>query len=230
MDLLKFLEDFGNCRRVLLEASNRTGSWGRWLLSDQVVRTVHQVKRDYGSHFERLLQEENNQLLNNLELGNTRPLRSVLRELEFENTGRVIAGLAFLVYLLDRWDENTSLSPGYTLDCLALAIWKHALREGIMQGVTRLPRARVSAGLRQEMEERLTQVQRAIEERQREREQRELAVQLEEREEEGATMSTWRPSPREERDPAWNPRAGLDPEPEGPLEEELQQAARDPVL
>ncbi|AEK98443.1 E1B 19K [Titi monkey adenovirus ECC-2011] len=216
MDLLKFLEDFENCRQVLQQASKRTGGWSRWLLGNQLVRTVAQVKTDYSEHFEQLLQEQNRLLLNNLELGHTRALNGVLRELDFENTGRVVAGLAFLAYLLDRWDENSVLSPGYRLDCLALAIWKHTLREGILRGVMQGPRARVNREIRREVEERLTQVQRELEERERERQQREREQQQQEGE---MTTSIWRPSMEAE----WPPRAGMDP----PLEEQWE-ADHDP--
>lgn len=134
MDLCRHFQSFSSCRELFKQASNRTGGWTRWLFGHPLVRLVSQVKEDYRGTFESLLLDDG-RLLQNLELGHHRPLRAVVGELDFSNPSQTVAGLAYLVHILERWDQNTSLSSGYTLDTLSLELWKHALREGILKSL-----------------------------------------------------------------------------------------------
>ncbi|AEF59041.1 E1b 19K [Simian adenovirus 20] len=130
MDLYESLENLGSLRRLLEEASDRTSYFWRFLCGSPLSRFLNRVKREHRAEFDELL-EHLPGLFDSLNLGHRVLLEERLfPQLDFSSPGRLCSALAFVVHLLDRWNEQTQLSPGYTLDFLTLCLWKFGIRKG----------------------------------------------------------------------------------------------------
>lgn len=130
MDLYKSLENRGVLRQVLEEASENTSTFWRFFFASSLGRFLYRVKREHTEEFDRLLSLVPN-LFESLNLGHKSLLEEKLfPQLDFSTPGRLCSGLAFVVHLLDRWNEETDLSPGYTLDFLMLSLWKTGIKKG----------------------------------------------------------------------------------------------------
>lgn len=131
MDLCATLSNFNKVRDILELASNRTSFLYRWCFADSLSRLTFRVKQEYSSQFALVL-EDLQDLFESLELGHTSYFNSrVVEQIGFETPSRVVAGLACVTWVLDRWDSRTALTRGYTLDTCALLLWKRVLREGL---------------------------------------------------------------------------------------------------
>nr|WNA17583.1 E1B 19K [Simian adenovirus GZ3-12] len=130
MDLYESLENLSSLRRLLEEASDRTSYIWRFLFGSPLSRFLYRVKREHLTEFDGLL-EQLPGLFDSLNLGHRTLLEERLfPQLDFSSPGRLCSALAFAVHLLDRWNEQTQLSPGYTLDFLTLCLWKFGIRRG----------------------------------------------------------------------------------------------------
>lgn len=130
MDLYESLENLSSLRRLLEEASDRTSYFWRFLCGSPLSRFIYRVKREHRAEFDELL-EHLPGLFDSLNLGHRLLLEERLfPQLDFSSPGRLCSALAFAVHLLDRWNGQTLLSPGYTLDFLTLSLWKLGIRKG----------------------------------------------------------------------------------------------------
>lgn len=130
MDLYKSLEDRSTLRSLLEEASNNTSYCWRFLFGSPLGRFLYRVKKDHQEEFDHLIGLFPT-IFESLNLGHKTILEEkLLVELDFSTPGRACSGLAFVVHLLDRWNQETYLSPGYTLDFLTLSLWKTGLKRG----------------------------------------------------------------------------------------------------
>lgn len=128
--MYRSLEERSTLRLVIEEASDNTSGFWRYWFGSSLARFLCRVKREHAEEFDRLLDLVPN-LFDSLNLGHKTLLEEKLfPNLDFSTPGRLCSGLAFVVHLLDRWNEQTDLSPGYTLDFLTLSLWKTGIKRG----------------------------------------------------------------------------------------------------
>ncbi|AIT70969.1 control protein E1B 19 kDa [Simian adenovirus DM-2014] len=153
MDLDRVLENYNSLRKVVEEASEQTSGWWRKLFGCRLSCLVVQAKFEYREEFERLFAEVPG-LLESLNFCHHAVFyEKIICSLDFCTPGRTIAALAFCTYILDRWNKETHLSAGYTLDYITLQLWKAYMRKGKIYTFSREPRSlqRLQTSLRRRL-------------------------------------------------------------------------------
>nr|APD78420.1 E1B 19K [Simian adenovirus 13] len=164
MELDRLLENYNSLRRVLEEASEDTSVWWRRLFGCRVSQLVVQAKVEYKEEFEKLFSEVPG-LVDSLNFCHHAFFyEKVICGLDFCTPGRTIAALAFCAFILDKWNKETHLSRGYTLDYISLQLWKAYMRKGkiytFSQGPRSLPqRVRRRLGFQTEDQTRLLEAE-----------------------------------------------------------------------
>ncbi|ALM55111.1 E1b 19k protein [Cynomolgus adenovirus 1] len=139
MDLRVELQTFESTRCLLELCSNRASWWKRLLFGTSLCRLVRQVKEEYQSEFEHILSTCQG-LFESLELGHHTVFQEkIVKALDFSSPGRAVAAIAFAAFILDRWNTQTQLSPGYTLDYISLQLWRFWLRRRVYNYSRGLP-------------------------------------------------------------------------------------------
>ncbi|AFD21999.1 E1b 19K protein [Simian adenovirus A1285] len=139
MDLRAELQTFESTRRLVELCSNRSSWFGRFLFGSTLCRVVRQVKEEYQSEFEHILSNCPG-LFVSLDLGHHTVFQEkIVKALDFSSPGRAVAAIAFAAFLLDRWNAQTQLSPGYTLDYISLQLWRFWLRRRVYNYSRGLP-------------------------------------------------------------------------------------------
>lgn len=124
MDYLRFLSQYPVLRRVIRDSSERTGPWRRFFFCGPLVNFVHKLKTDCSQDFNDCLDPQG-AFLARLYTGELDAYNHlVVNHLHLETPGRVATSLAFVTWLLDKWDNNNLYSPDFVLDALCIPLWK----------------------------------------------------------------------------------------------------------
>lgn len=124
MDYLKLLCSYPVLRRVIRDASERTGPWRRFFFCGPLANFVYKVKQDSKAEFEQCLDVEG-VFVERLRSGDLKIYsHEVVHYLYLDNPGRVCVSLAFVTWLLDLWDLENQFSPDFALDSLCVPLWK----------------------------------------------------------------------------------------------------------
>ena len=111
MEVWTILADFSKTRRLVEDSSDGcSGFWRHWF-GTPLSRLVYTVKKDYKEEFENLFADCSG-LLDSLNLGH-----------------QATAGVAFVVFLVDKWSQQTHLTRDYILDFTAMHLWKAWVRQ-----------------------------------------------------------------------------------------------------
>lgn len=129
MEVWTILADFNKTRRLVEDSSDGcSGFWRHWF-GTPLARLVYTVKKDYQEEFENLFADCSG-LLDSLNLGHQALFQErVLHSLDFSSPGRTTAGVAFVVFLVDKWSQQTHLTRDYILDFTAMHLWKAWVRQ-----------------------------------------------------------------------------------------------------
>lgn len=128
MELFQELRDYNNLRRLLELASDRTYSCWRFFFGTTLSNLIYRVKREQASEFAQLLANVPGVLVS-LDLGHHSFFQEkIVRNLTFSSPGRTVASIAFISYILDKWSSSSRLSWGYTLDYMAISLWRVLVR------------------------------------------------------------------------------------------------------
>nr|QYW15025.1 E1B [Bat mastadenovirus] len=124
MDYLKFLCNYPVLKRIIRDASERTGPWRRYFFCGPLVNFVHKIKEEHKDDFAQCLDSDGH-FLEQLRSGDLRLYSDqVVHYLYLENPGRVSISLAFVAWLLDQWDLDNQFSPEFALEALCIPLWK----------------------------------------------------------------------------------------------------------
>lgn len=125
--LVNALLDYKYVRQILKGASKHA-SWWELLWLDPVSRLVRRIKQEQEEQLQQAFESchaDGLPISFYLRLGYVNILRCVvLHELDFSTPGRLVASLAFMSYLIDRWAEDSDFSFDFVLDSTAIPLWQ----------------------------------------------------------------------------------------------------------
>ncbi|ULR16480.1 small T-antigen [Bat mastadenovirus] len=124
MDYLQFLGNYPVLKRIVRDASERTGPWRRFFFCGPLVNFIHKIKEEHKADFAQCLDPEG-QFIEQLRSGDLKLYsEQVVHYLYLENPGRIAISLAFVSWLLDQWDLDNQFSPEFALEALCIPLWK----------------------------------------------------------------------------------------------------------
>lgn len=124
MDYLTFLCNYPVLKRIIRDASDRTGPWRRYLFCGPLANFVNKIKEEHSEDFANCLDADGH-FLRQLRSGDfSLYSEQVVNYLFLQNQGRVAVSLAFVSWLLDRCDNQNQFSPDFVLDSLCIPLWR----------------------------------------------------------------------------------------------------------
>lgn len=121
------LENLSFVRYILYVSSYRAW-WWEICLANKLAKAVRRVKIDKCKDFSMMvstLSFFDESLMYWLNNGYTFPIEHICHNaLDFSTTGRGVASLAFLAFILDMWSENSKFSYDFMLDSISVQLWQ----------------------------------------------------------------------------------------------------------
>ncbi|AMB43018.1 small T-antigen [Bat mastadenovirus WIV13] len=122
---IQYLKSYSDFRDLLNGASARTGFLYRWLFCDKLTYWVYRVKIENRVIFEEIVKDFPETFFESLEAGYTCDFEdSIVPQLEFLSLGHTLSSLAFVVFLIDYWKENSVFSWDFIIESFGLITWR----------------------------------------------------------------------------------------------------------
>lgn len=129
MDLLEYLSDYDIFKLCIRGSLNSVSPTRRSWLYPAFSQVINNAKVSYLTELQALLPEDN-RLWSDLAIDRTDFLSERVHEwLDVSTRGRLIAGCAFLSFILDNWPASSNLTLTAKIDRLCAAPWLKIISE-----------------------------------------------------------------------------------------------------
>uniref|UniRef100_A0AAU7E0B9 E1B 19 kDa protein n=1 Tax=Cardioderma bat adenovirus TaxID=3141913 RepID=A0AAU7E0B9_9ADEN len=139
MDLLNLLQDYDDFKKIIWGSLRATSGFSRSLFYPQLSTIVWNAKVDYEEELKALIPEESC-LWGFLARGDTLFFqRFIVEKIDLSTRGRIVAGLALISFIADRWEVNLSISE--KLNRLCIPLWNRIdmVRQLVSTGTVEAP-------------------------------------------------------------------------------------------